>query len=213
MRKPRYSLRVAFAIGFTLFVLAMPIACTDPLSGGQGGGGSVDQFVESGNKVYGITQVGNVVCFEVPNCEPIYIVITATSLPTASNTPAPMATRTPTSTPIIMPTSTIAPFTPTQLTPPFDPAITPISNPDKCAVEPYAERVYGVYTYLDVVNSGIQQRIRARPGTDYPIVGYLPKNQPMQVYFLKWIGGTKWWALDFLCGRWVSGALGSFVSN
>lgn len=218
MRKPRYSRRVTFAIGFTLFVLAMPIACTDPLSGGQGGGGSVDQFGAAGDTVYQVTQVGNVVCFEVPNCEPIYIVITATSLPTTSNTPAPMATRTPTSTPIIMPTSTIAPtwtpqpVTPTQLASPFATAITPIGNTEKCAVEPSAIRIYGWYRYTDAANLGIPQNIRVRPGTNYALVPNekLAKNVTVTTYWLRWIGGVRWFAIEYPCGKWVSSGLGVF---
>lgn len=207
---PKPTPLVGAAIWFTVFL----VSCGAALNSDGQGGGSVDQFGAADNMVYEPTIIGDVVCFQVPQCLPtqvVYVTVIATQA-------MPMATRTPTSTIVIEPTSTLAPTwthqpaTPTMVTPDGT-YITPIGNPEKCAVEPYAVREYGIYTYLDAVNSGIQQRIRSRPGTDYPIVGYLPKNQPMQTYWLKWLGGTRWYALDYNCQMWVSGALGSFVNN
>lgn len=216
MRKPNPSASVIF------WIVAIFVSCAAPREEGQGGG-SVDQFTESGDMVYGVTQVGNMVCFDLPQCLPtqvVYVVVTATGIPPASNTPAPMATRTPTqptSTAIVMPTWTFAPTwtphpaTPTMVTPDGT-YITPIANPEKCAVEPAAIRIYGWYRYTDAANLGIPQNIRVRPGTNYALVPSekLAKNVTVTTYWLRWVGGIRWFAIEYPCGKWVSSGLGDF---
>lgn len=184
--------------------LIVLVGCSIPNSG-QGGGGE--------QNILAPTVVGNVVCFELPSCEPIYIVITATQFtawtPTLSPTPTATVTPTATITPTATRTLTPPPPTPSMVTPDGTEITAIAGTPMPCLVEPYAISHKGVYTYTDSANSGLEQRIRSRPGTEFSIVGYLPKNQPRTTYYLKWRLGTRWYAITQACDQWVSGALGT----
>lgn len=198
--------RLIWALFALLTAIAAPIGCSAG-NAGVGGGGEQNIFAP--------TVTGNVICFDLPACEPIYIVITGTPIPTGGNptlTPTPTATATPTAT--ITPTATRTPTpippTPSMVTVVVE--ITPISNPEKCAVEPYAERVKGTYEYKDYPNYGVGQNIRKGPGVTYSIVSDLPKSLPKgevkPIFWLKWVGGARWVALNNECTRWVNGELG-----
>lgn len=205
MRKPHPLAAVFF------WLVAILVSCATLLGDGQGGG-SVNRFGESGDMVYQVTQVGNVVCFDLPACEPVYIVITATQSTAWTQTPLPSATVSPTYTPTASPapmatrTATIG-YTPTMVTPDGT-YITPIGSGAKCDVEPFAEIAKGQYTYTDSANYGIPQNVRSRPGTNFPIVATLQKNTPVQVYWIKWTSGVLWVSITRDCHNWVSSRLG-----
>lgn len=193
--------RFVWAFLALLTGILAPIGCS---AGNAGVGGGGEQ------NILAPTVTGNVICFPLPKCEPVYIVITATQFTAWTPTPTVTLTASPTQPAPTLPSSTPRPpNTPTPATPPVI-DVTSISNSQPCVIEPYAVNWKGVYTYLDEVNSGLLQRIRSRPGTEWPIVGYLPKNEPRLVFYLKWRGGVQWYAITQACDQWVSGALGTF---
>lgn len=180
-------------LAFLILALMLPIGCSE--GNGVGGGGE--------QNIAAVT--GEMICFPVPACEPVYIVITATQFTAWTPTPTVTLSPTPTLTPTL--TTTPRPNTPTPATPPVIIEITPITNPSVCNVEPFAARVKGTYTYKDYANYGIDQNIRTRPGTQYAWVGSLAKDTPRAVYWLKWVSATRWVALNQECSQWVSASV------
>lgn len=178
-----------------------PIGCSADNTG-MGGGGE--------QNILAPTVTGNVICFPLPTCEPVIVYVTATQF--TAWTPTVTLTASPTQPAPTLPSSTPRPpNTPTQATPAVI-DVTSISNPEICAVEPYSERVKGTYEYKDFPNYGVGQNIRIGPGVTYPIVTTLPKTLPknslVTIFWLKWVGGDRWVALNNECTRWVNGALG-----
>lgn len=189
---------------FALFTaIAAPIGCS---AGNTGVGGGGEQ------NILAPTVTGNVICFPLPACEPVYIVITATQFTAWTPSPTVTLTASPTQPAPTLPSSTPRP--PNTATP-ATPAVidvTSISNPEICLVEPYSERVKGTYEYRDFPNYGVGQNIRIGPGVSYSIVPDLPKSLPKgevkPIFWLKWVGGARWVALNNECTRWVNGELG-----
>lgn len=186
---------------FVLLAIATPISCSNPTDLGQGGGGE--------QNVLAPTVTGNMICFPLPACDPIVIVVTATQSAAWTQTPTLTAVPTSTAQPSATRTPTIAP-TPSKVT--VTSEVTAISNPEICLVEPYSERVKGTYEYKDFPNYGVGQNIRTGPGVNYPIVTSLPKtlpkNSPVTIFWIKWVSSARWVALNNECSRWVNGELG-----
>lgn len=120
--------------------------------------------------------------------------------------PSPTVTITPIDGTATVIAPTYAAATPTKV--PILPSQTP--NPTDCPGYPIAAQRKGFeYRYLDRDNSGIWQRIRIGPGTNYAIVGYL---KPMLRKPVFWTFGG-WESISPDCRQWVANHLGELVDS
>lgn len=136
---------------------------------------------------------GEPICPTAPACAPTIITATPGASPTASRTPSAQATP--------------AALTPTQL-PPGTPIpgtnipSTPFCSWEASGAKPAEKQTF--YVYTDPQFSGLLQRVRGGPGTEFNIVDYLSKGARTRVYWSIWRGGYTWWALDVGCSRWAA---------
>jgi hypothetical protein len=137
------------------------------------------------------------ICPTAPVCEPVIITATpGVALPGAT----PAASRTPTRTP----SGTV---TPTQLPPGTPVDGTRVPATPMCAWEASGAAIAEkktYYTYTDPQVSGLYQRIRGGPGTEFATLDYLAKGERVQVYWKINRGIYTWWALDVQCSRWAA---------
>lgn len=135
-------------------------------------------------------------------------VVSASASPSVTPAPSgtPSRTPAPSSTPIRTPTRTPqATASPLPVgTPIFGTNVpaTPFCAWEMDGAQQAEKKTY--YTYTDPQFSGLLQRVRSGPGTEFLTLEYLAKGERRQVYWSISRGGYTWWALDVTCHKWAA---------